>query len=267
MLDGRAMMLEKVSELEQGLKELVEEAWAIYQRAIENGVAVLVRPSMPILFFGDHERFFNSKVRIITVGLNPSKSEFPERDRFERFPEARYEDSNPPKAANYLRALANYFREQPYDTWFRPAFEELLQGMGASYYDGGINTALHTDICSPLATDPTWSRLGSESFSLEAHGIELWHRLVKRLEPDVVLISVARKHLDKIRFHHVGDWHEIHTIERANPFKVEALDLEITPGKRTMLVFGRAANLPFGTVSGRDKRTIGAKVLEAIRDK
>ena len=160
-LDGRAMMLEKSRSRSSGLKELVEEAWAIYQRAIGNGVAAVVRPSIPILFFGDYERYFDSKVRTITVGLNPSKSEFPESDRFARFPEARYEDSNPPKAADYLRALANYFREQPYDTWFKPAFEEMLQGMGASYYDGARNTALHTDICSPLATDPTWSWLGS----------------------------------------------------------------------------------------------------------
>ena len=100
-----------------------------------------------------------------------------------------------------------------------------------------------------------------------AVGIELWHRLIKRLEPNVVLVSVAREHLDRIRFHHVGQWHELHTIERANPFKVEAVDLEIKPGTRTMLVFGRAANLPFGTVSGHDKRIIGAKVLEALNGK
>jgi hypothetical protein len=78
---------------------------------------------------------------------------------------------------------------------------------------------------------------------------------------------VAREHLNKIRFHRVGGWYELCVVERGNPFKVEALDLEITPGKRTMLVFGRAANLPFGTVLGRDKRLIGTKIMEALNGK
>lgn len=31
--------------------------------------------------------------------------------------------------------------------------------MDASYYDHQTSTALHTDICSPIATNPTWTRL------------------------------------------------------------------------------------------------------------
>ena len=145
------------------MEELANEAWAAYRRAEAAGVTALVRPSIPILFFGDYERYFLSPRRVITVGLNPSRIEFPDSDRFARFPAARYKDSQPPETARVLRAIADYFREQPYDGWFKPAFEELLRGMGASYYDGAESTALHTDICSPLATDPTWSRLRSES--------------------------------------------------------------------------------------------------------
>ena len=227
-------------------------------------MAALVRPSIPILFFGDHERYFSSPMRVITVGLNPSRIEFPDGDRFARFPAARYTDSKPPETADFLRALADYFRVQPYNGWFKPAFEELLCGMRASYYDGAESTALHTDICSPLATNPTWSRLKAERRLLATDGIELWHRLVERLAPDVILISVAREHLDKIRFRRVGGWRTLYTVERENPFGVEAIDLEVVPGKRTLLVFGKAANLPFGTVSGRDKRTIGSVIAEAV---
>ena len=244
------------------MEELANEAWAAYRRAEAAGVDALVRPSIPILFFGDYERYFVSPKRVITVGLNPSLNEFPVNDRFTRFPAARYQDSRPPETARFLRALADYFREQPYNNWFKPAFEELLRGTGTSYYDGAESTALHTDICSPLATDPTWSRLRGERAVLAADGVELWHRLVSRLEPDVILISVAREHLDKIRFRRVGGWRTLYTVERYNPFTVEALDLEIAPGKRTLLVFGQAANLPFGTVSGGDKRTIGVVVGE-----
>lgn len=84
--------------------------------------------------------------------------------------------------------------------WFS-SFEALLGGLYASYYPRAENTALHTDLCSPLATDPKWSRLGSKTTKiLMDQGVPLWHRLVEVLAPDVVLISVARKHLQRIGF-------------------------------------------------------------------
>ena len=36
-----------------------------------------VSPSIPILFFGDLHAYFSSRVRVLTVGLNPSLHEFP----------------------------------------------------------------------------------------------------------------------------------------------------------------------------------------------
>ena len=246
------------------MQELAAAAWEVYGRAVGDNLAALVRPSIPILFFGDDERYFASPKRIITVGLNPSRVEFPAADRFERFPAAREINPASPALDWYLRALHDYFRERPYNAWFRPAFEPILNGLGASYYDGAASTALHTDICSPLATDPTWTRLRDGRAALEATGIELWHRLVERLAPDVILISVARQHLEKIRFPRLDEWQTLHTVERTNPFPVQAIRLEVTPGKTTLLVFGRAANHPFGTVSAKDKRLIGVSVGRAL---
>jgi hypothetical protein len=55
----------------------------------------------------------------------------------------------------------------------------MLNGIGASYYPGRDNVALHTDLCSPVATDPTWSGLG---WALRSRLIEggrpLWQNLV-----------------------------------------------------------------------------------------
>jgi hypothetical protein len=51
--------------------------------------------------------------------------------------------------------MNRYFREEPYSAWFRPSFEEFLLGMGASFYGSAASTARHTDLCSPIATDPT----------------------------------------------------------------------------------------------------------------
>ena len=94
-----------------------------------------------------------STLRVLTVGLNPSLQEFPADRPFSRFP---LDEGTAGRGRDhYLYALSSYFRTDPYRAWFR-AFEPLLNGAGASYYEGFTSTALHTDICSPVATDPTW---------------------------------------------------------------------------------------------------------------
>ena len=94
----------------------------------------------------------------------------------------------------------------PYRGWFS-AFEPVLNGLGASYYEAGGMTALHTDSCSPVATNPTWSRLHEDDCSaLEADGGALWHILLEELKPQVVALSVARAHLGWIAFSPMTDW-------------------------------------------------------------
>ena len=77
----------------------------------------------------------------------------------------------------------------------------MLNGLGASFYEGKPSTALHTDICSPVATDPTWSGLDwGEQKALEKEGGPLWHGLLEVLRPQVVTLSVASHHLSRIQF-------------------------------------------------------------------
>ena len=247
------------------MESLVEEAWRIYDESAD--LACIVRPSCPILYFGDKESFDRSALRVITVGLNASSAEFPVDNPFNRFPSARtlfpriLDDNS--LCEHYLAALNNYFRCDPLWRWFS-SFEPLLNGMGASYRAGHPNTAIHTDLCTPLATAPTWSKLTHERRGLEEAGVKLWLRLVRHLEPDVVLISVARAHLAKLDFPPVTEWATLYTVERANPYRVEIQEFEITPGKRTPFVFGRAAITPFGLVRNADKRKIGARVGEYV---
>jgi hypothetical protein len=59
-------------------------------------------------------------------------------------------------------ALDSYFRSAPYRRWFDQGFERVLNGLSATYYAGFPNAALHTDLLSPLATDPTWGGLARE---------------------------------------------------------------------------------------------------------
>lgn len=92
----------------------------------------------------------------------------------------------------------------------------------------------------------------------------MWHKLVDQLLPDVIVISVARQHLSRIRFHRIGPVSQLLTIigtttgkDRKKPYHVEAQRAELTAGKAALLVFGEAANTPFGTVSNPDKVRIG----------
>src|SRR6266508_759600 len=118
------------------MRDLLERAWALHRGADLDRVPHLVRPSLPILFFGDSRRYERSRLRVITVGLNPSRLEFPSDDPFRRFPAARAL-SAPLRDGSlelYRSALDDYFRVEPYDGWFKPSFEELLRGLGASFY-------------------------------------------------------------------------------------------------------------------------------------
>ena len=134
------------------LDEVVSGVWSTFGRA--SGLPSRVSPSMPILFFGDLHAYFSSRVRVLSVGLNPSLHEFPTDSPFRRFPLAEGVTVREPEP--YLDALSAYFRTDPYRGWFS-AFEPMLNGLGASFYEGKPSTALHTDICSPVATDPTWN--------------------------------------------------------------------------------------------------------------
>lgn len=249
------------------MNRLLERAWSLHQRAEADGLPHLVRPSAPILFFGDSGRYERSPLRAITVGLNPSRLEFPTEDPFRRFPAAR---GLPPLTADgslaaYRSALDDYFRVAPYRAWFSPSFEELLRGLGSSFYDGAESAALHTDLCSPLATNPTWSGLGyREQMALIRDGNELWHDMVEYLQPDVVLISVKREHLAKIRFPLVEQSRPVYTVERERPYVVELSRRRLASGKEPFFVFGKAAQTPFGLISGEAKRAAGAVIREVV---
>jgi hypothetical protein len=225
----------------------------------------LVKPSIPILFFGDSVRFFSSKLKVITLGLNPSKVEFPKEDRFLRFNSARTVYPRILEGAfydEYLKALNGYFRDPPnytYKRWFN-SYEPVLKGLDCSYYGDAANTALHTDLCSPLATDPTWSSSNLPSkarLSLMESGARLWHSLVKFLSPNLIIASIAKSHLSRITFPQQNRWRVVYTVLRTNPYNVELTKIVIASDRTACLVFGRAANIPFGTVSDVDKRRIG----------
>jgi ADP-ribosyl-[dinitrogen reductase] hydrolase len=246
------------------LRQLLGECWTAFDRLHHQ--PFVVRPAVPILFFGDSAAYFASPLKVITVGLNPSNAEFPEDNPFLRFPAARQIVGDPSQRdlAKHLEALNAYFRTKPYKQWFG-SFEPILKGIMASYYDGP-NTALHTDLCSPIATAPTWSRLPKDQRSLlRAEGVQIWHSLVEILAPDIIVVSVAKAHLSQIRFPFLNLDELKFTIDRKRPYVVLGRFLTIISSKPSLLVFGRAAMTPFGGVSNVKKMEIGGAIKEWYR--
>jgi hypothetical protein len=102
----------KVERMTARLRDLARSAWEQHQQAERATLPHLVRPSIPILLFGDSQRFAAAARRVITVGLNPSREEFPSAAPFRRFPGG--EALNGDNAEHYLASLNRYFRTAPY---------------------------------------------------------------------------------------------------------------------------------------------------------
>ena len=155
----------------------------------------VVKNAIPIPYFGDLPGYMRSQRRVVTAALNPSDSEFP-RSGTPRF-DVRHGLSGP---QGLEEELSRYFTVRPYWEWFRH-FEWVLTGLDASY--GGLksshrdgSTALHLDLCSPIATSPTWSGLNSGQRQVLAPvGKRVFEMLVKALEPELVIASVGWSHL------------------------------------------------------------------------
>ena len=243
------------------LLPLAEQAFTALDSAAVQIPGNVVAPAVPILYFGDAAAYARSPRRIVTVGLNPSLKEFPEQDRFRRFPGCRATGPS----AEYLDGLNDYFRNDPYTSWFN-TFAGLLHGLESSFYADHASTALHTDLGSPVATDPTWSKLSTPTKAqLGQLGTPLWHDLIRVLRPEVILVSVAWQWMSRIEF--AGDdWRELHRIteNRKHPYIVKARRLRIAGDHAALLVWGQAAQTPFGSVSYAHKVEIGRAIGELI---
>ena len=167
--------------------------------------------------------------------------------------------------------MSSYFLFEPYKTWFN-SLESILNGAGASYYPAlAASTALHTDICSPVATDPTWCRLPkSEKDVLEKDGSKLWRALLDELRPQIVLVSVARTHLEHNGLGPLSDWEVIFKFEnkrdgtpRESAYEIRSKWFEIGR-QHSLFVFGQAAQLPFGTLAKPFKHETGEVVLRTF---
>ncbi len=207
-------------------------------------------PLLPIYWFGNRPAYEASPLRVVTVGLNPSDREFRANDATEVSATFRFPDYDGTEKGLVL-ALNNYFKRNPYNAWFKGSFGAVLQGFEASFYEGAKNTAIHTDICSPWATIPTWSKLpkvAQQELEKEGHG--LWKQLILELKPDVILFSSSPNHEQKVDFPSPDtDWKRV-DVGAKRPLLVRRFNLN---GKITKVLFQVQGRKPFLQTSKDEK--------------
>lgn len=216
---------------------------------------LVVKDSIPIPYFGDVRAFLKSPLKVVTAALNPSNIEFEERGkRCNRF-------SAPVSGLEQLEEeLCQYFKGSPY-RWFGN-FEPVLNGLGASY--GGKmgcaeNTALHLDMCSPIATQKKWSDLSrKEKRYLMPTGREIFEELIKEIKPDIAVMSLGWDHISHWNEHFSGNkhWHKV--------FLEEPGRKEIQWKKDNGGVLWTNAiirSVPFSDI-GKKRKEAGEKILE-----
>lgn len=210
----------------------------------------IVPNSVPIVWFGNVEKYLKSELKIITVSLNPSDIEFKINKISDPITTLRFPDYNGSIKSLYA-AYNNYFLKNPYNSWFKASFGSVLESFEASHYDNARNTALHTDICSSYATSPTWTGLPkSDKNVLERIGLSSWHSLVKILQPDVILFSASNNFEKKIAFSQVCNWTSINVNTKRPLLKGT---FKISENKNSIVLFQVQGRKPFLQTSKEEK--------------
>ena len=271
--DGKPEALQEILDSsyssESHIKKLVIDIIGSFNQMRQNQ-KVITNPSIPITYFGDYVQYQKSYPKVITVGLNPSHNEFPQNSRFTRFKEAEKlnisSTLNENEIVTYLNLLNNYFKDNP-NNWF-DSYNPILDGLNTSFYPNTAgNNTIHTNLCSPFATDITWSKLrNSAQYTFSREGRKFWHRLIEILEPDIILFSIAREYLERVMFRKSG-WKIFTSITkkkdgspRSKPYNIEITE-SMSNSKKMYLVYGQSAYLPFGSLSYNIKLKLGEELM------
>jgi len=118
---------------------------------------------------------------------------------------------------------------------------------------------LHTDLCSPLATNPTWSGLSERQRDLLlAEGPKLWAMLVLALRPDVMLVSLGRE-WRKIVLEMFPRSKSFPDIFSNSPFKKVELYSTQIQGKCCYVAMG-IGRKPFSNLTNQEKRKLSIQI-------
>lgn len=236
--------------METKIKVLLTELFEEY--SLEKSASVM-KDLIPILWFGDSEAYAKSPKKIITVSLNPSNNEFGNLSKGINYTTSYRFPDYIGTIESLKLAYNNYFKQgkNPYNAWFKASFGSVLSSFSASHYNGKLNTALHTDIAIPYATDPTWTgltRVDKEYF--EPIGQKIWHDLVNILEPDLILISASKDFQNKITFPKINDSWRVILLKEKAPVLYNQIKIN---NKLTDVIFQTQGRKPFLNMNKDEK--------------
>lgn len=183
------------------LKSLMNDYVADYMQ--KEHFDFVVKNALPVIWFGNLEKYKASKQKIVTVGINPSNQEFPSGTK----PRFDVPSLLPENEEKIYDTLNNYFVANPYWGWFTQ-YEKILEGSFGCSYGGQLqayndafvnNTAIHIDCCSAIATNPTWDKL-SDSQKQKIIRVDLFNKLVDYLDPDIFLFSASEEMFNQTFF-------------------------------------------------------------------
>ena len=258
----------------ESLRELLKKSIKHYNEFKRHDY--IPKPSLPILFFGDVEQYSKEKFRIVTAALNPSDIEFRETKSSGSFSFFRFPYYQEDSEKTLYISLRDYFKNNPYNNWFDSSYRNILKGLGYSFYDDHLKTLIHTDIVSPLATNPTWSALSkrkkidSTILNLESIGLTLWEELIEILKPDLILISVAKSHLEKLNLELISEFDEITTVNNDKGIKRSYLSnlYRLTLKEHSCyLLHAPSGRKPFRLISNIQQEKLGEKLKREVIDK
>ena len=182
--------------MEQQLYEILQAYCADFNEKRKNYPDMIVDNSIPIVWFGDLEKYQASPVKIVTVGLNPSWHEFWEKSgvplTIKRFREIDLSKPNENNLEELRLTLNEYFQANPFRQYFG-GNEFVLHYVGGSYggkmFGAETNiTAVHVDVFSALATVQFFTKCPI------CFDTKLFQKLFDYLSPDVVLASIGKNY-------------------------------------------------------------------------
>lgn len=227
-----------------------------------NNIMAFITGPFPIDWFGNRKAYNKSPLKVVTVGINPSCLEFGENPVYpnlERFPNA----GNSKKSQE--KAFDEYFSHKPLG-WFN-SYEDILNGLGATYYPSKEEysvKAIHTDLCSPFATFPTWTILsGSDKEALVQGGVPQWENLIKVLKPHVIIAALKVSDLSKLNLVYKCDLMQIAVTKNGLLRKIPRI-VKVYDYHGIIFINGWTFNTPFGDISKQQRKAVGQAISKIL---
>lgn len=195
--------------INEDLSKIISTYWQDFQD--KKNYDFVVNPSIPVIWFGNIEKYNDSQLKIVTVSINPSKKEFEDdtgKSSFWRFKDISQDFSNK-KSLNeddillLVNAYNSYFGLNPYASYFN-YYEKVLENyFDCDYHGQKKNTAIHIDLYTPIATE-YWKNLSEDEkgkiqpFSGSPKNEKFILEFLNYLEPNIVLFSTRKDELKKV---------------------------------------------------------------------